>query len=108
MKVQATEKFTLKDFDKIKDSLVRENKENNEHGQIYKGDIFVCDKEMFDYLNGANKYNNSFVKIVEEYTKDEEAKEIKIPKVELDELKVEGKEEIKKEVKFKKNKKAKK
>lgn len=107
MKVQATEKFTLKDFDKIKDSLVRENKENDEYGQIYKGDIFVCDKEMFDYLNGTNKYNKSFVKMVVEYTKDEETKEI--PEVELNEFgNPVGTRELKEEVKFKKNKKTKK
>lgn len=49
IKVEANQTFTLKDFDKIKNTLKRSSSKDKE-GIIYKGDTFVCDKKMTEYL----------------------------------------------------------
>ena len=60
--VEAIEMFTLQEFDKIK---IEKRKCLDNYGQIYKGDTFICDEEMLNYLSGNNKLGKKVVKIVE-------------------------------------------
>ena len=76
MKLKAKEFFTLEKFNELK-NIVRADKTKNEKGSIYEKDIFECDEEMFEYLNGQNKYKKSFVEIVKEEQSKEEFKKIK-------------------------------
>ena len=63
IKVEVIKEFTLRDFYKIKDSLVRKAREKE--GYLYVGDVFECDEEMVKYLTGGNVYGNKFVKVIE-------------------------------------------
>lgn len=88
-KGKVIEDFTLKDFDKLH-SIQRAEFYHNEKGYLYLGDIIECDDELFDYINGGNPINKSFVEEIIE-----EPKEDTFEKFE---------EEIKKEEKLKKKK----
>lgn len=69
-KGKVIENFTLKDFDKLH-SIQRAEFYHNEKGYLYIGDIIECDDELFDYINGGNAKNRSFVEeIIEEPKKD--------------------------------------
>ena len=50
-KVTAIENFTYIDFDKV---IFIEKEKYNYHW-IYKGDVFLCDKDRYEYLSGNNK-----------------------------------------------------
>lgn len=63
IKVEVIEKFNFKDFDKIKDSLVR--KSVAIEGQLFVGDTFECDKKTADYLLGENQYKKAVVRVIE-------------------------------------------
>lgn len=52
-KVTAIENFTYTDFDKV---IFIEKEKYNYHW-IYKGDVFLCDKDQYEYLSGNNKKN---------------------------------------------------
>lgn len=62
IKVKALQKFTYKDFKKIK-NLVRNNKNDNLEGTLYTGDTFECTDEMSKYLTGECGY--VLVKVIE-------------------------------------------
>ena len=64
IKVEANQQFTLDDFEKIKPSLVRKTP-NDKDGTLYKGDTFICDREMADYLTGKNERGYVVVDIIE-------------------------------------------
>lgn len=70
IKCEVVEKFTLKDFEKLK-NIKRKNADTK--GTLYVGDEFECNKEMADYLTGNNPLSKAVVKIIEV----EPAKEIK-------------------------------
>ena len=53
IKAKALVEFTLKKFNELK-NIERANKENDEKGKIYAGDIFECSKDIADYLLGGN------------------------------------------------------
>lgn len=63
IKVEVTEEFTYKEFDKIKDTLVRHSRAKE--GWLYKGDTFECDEATLKYLTGENKLNKTVVKAIE-------------------------------------------
>lgn len=63
VKCKVIKKFTLKDFDKLK-NIVRGGIKNN-HGELYINDTFECDEEMAEYLTGNNKNKDVVVKIIE-------------------------------------------
>lgn len=63
IRVQVIEDFTLNDYDKIKDTIKRAK--FDKYGSLYVGDIFECDKEMYDYLTKNNHLNKKFVKVIE-------------------------------------------
>ena len=63
IKVEAMEEFILGKFDEIKDTIARKSRE--ETGKLFVGDIFECDKDMADYLLGANAFKRAFVKVIE-------------------------------------------
>ncbi len=60
--VEAIETFSLGEFDKI---IIEKRQCLDTKGQIYKGDTFIVDEKMLDYLLGNNKLNKKVVKIVE-------------------------------------------
>lgn len=60
VRVKVKEPFTLERFDELEE-LVRANPQNAKEGELYVGDIFLCTKEMADYLFGNNKYKKSFL-----------------------------------------------
>lgn len=80
-KVTAIENFTYTDFDKV----IFIKKEKYNYNWIYKGDVFLCDKDRYEYLSGNNKKKLVVVELVEtlevekvEYSnlEDKEPKEI--------------------------------
>lgn len=62
IKVEAIEKFTLSDFNKIK-NIVRIK--NDVKGTLFVGDTFECDKDMVKYLTGGNSQGKVVVKVIE-------------------------------------------
>ena len=77
IKVRVIRKFTLKDFEKIKPTLVRATNENKE-GELEIGDTFECDKQMAEYLLGKNPYDSAFVEVIEVKLEKEEKEEKKV------------------------------
>lgn len=72
IKCEVIEKFTLKDFDLLK-NIQRKN--GGATGKLYVGDTFECDEKMAKYLTGDNAKGNVVVKIIEvEPEKKEEKK----------------------------------
>ena len=75
-KVTAIENFTYTDF---RDVVFLE-KENYNYNWIYKGDVFLCDKDRYEYLTGNNAKKMVVVKLdgilVEEEKQDAEKEEI--------------------------------
>ena len=64
IKVEALENFTLAKFDELK-NIIRKNPNKNEKGKLYEGDVFECNKELADYLLGANALGRAVVKVIE-------------------------------------------
>jgi len=62
IKCEVIEKFTLEDFNKLKNVKKVMNRKENEFGVK---DTFECDKEMVDYLTGNNPLNKVVVKVIE-------------------------------------------
>lgn len=77
---EVIEKFTLKDFDKLKNVKKAIVRKENEFGVK---DTFECDKEMVDYLTGNNPLNKAVVKVIEV-----EPKIIPIPNAKLEEVEI--------------------
>ena len=75
-KVSAIENFTYTDFDKV---IFIEKEKYNYHW-IYKGDVFLCDKNRYEYLSGNNKKKLVVVELdgilVEEEKQDIEKEEV--------------------------------
>lgn len=63
IKVEAIAQFTLGEYDKIKDTI--ERKGIDKPGEVFVGDKFYCEKDMADYLLGANRLNKAVVKVIE-------------------------------------------
>jgi len=84
VKVEAIEPFTLGRFNEIR-NIQRKSIETP--GQLNVGDIFECDEELYEYLNGKNAKGKVVVKLIE----------VIPPKVELP--KVEEKPVVKKTTK---------
>ena len=96
IKVEALQEFTLARFDEIENI---ERARRSEKGKLFTGDKFECEKELCDYLLGANPLGKAVVKVIEVIPAKVEIKEE--PKIE------EKPETIIKEVKPKSNKKKK-
>lgn len=62
IKVQATSDFNFSSMNKIT-NLKRKSIEKDNY--IFKGDIFECDKEMYEYLTGKNEGGYVVVKLIE-------------------------------------------
>lgn len=62
VKVEAIIDFLYSNFDKVK-NLIRKDKE--QHGKIFKGDIFEVDKKESEYLLGNNAKNLIAIKVLE-------------------------------------------
>ena len=60
-KVTAIENFTYTDFYEV----VFIEKENYNYHWIYKGDVFLCDKDRYEYLTGNNAKKMVVVKLDE-------------------------------------------
>lgn len=74
VKCEVIEKFTLKDFDKLKNI---QRKAANTKGMLYVGDVFECDEDTARYLSGKNALNKAVIKVIEVQQKNEVKEEIK-------------------------------
>jgi len=104
IKVEVIEEFTLGRFDELK-NIQRKSRE--EKGRLFVGDIFECDKELADYLLGANALKRAFVKVIRIIPEEDEFENAKKVVIELKEekeapKKVATKTTTKKETKSKK------
>lgn len=73
-KVEVIQEFTLKDFDKLQ-NVIRYDENKNKYGKLYVKDIFECDDEMYNYLNGNNKENEVVVKLLRKSEEEDEFQE---------------------------------
>ena len=73
VKVEVIVGFTLGDYYKIKESIIRKGYEKE--GELFVGDIFTCDEEMAKYLMGNNKKREIVVEIVEIIPEEKEKNE---------------------------------
>lgn len=64
-KCEVIERFTLGKFDELKNIVRKEERNNERHGELFVGDTFECDKNMVDYLTGANDKEKVVVKVIE-------------------------------------------
>lgn len=94
VRVKVIEPFSLAKFNELKE-IVRANPQAAKDGELNKNDIFVCEKDMAEYLLGKNKHQRSFVEVIEV---------IPEVKVEKETLKEAIKKETKKPVRRKKKK----
>ena len=62
IKLEALESFRLQRFNDVK-NLVRAGRE--EKGFINKNDTFECEKDLADYLLGANPLEKPVVRVIE-------------------------------------------
>lgn len=62
IKCRTIEKFTLEEFDKLK-NICRKN--NEERGKLFVGDTFECDEKMAKYLLGENAKQKIVAKVIE-------------------------------------------
>ena len=62
IKVEALQDFTLARFDEIENI---ERTRRSEEGKLFTGDKFECEKELCDYLLGANPLGKAVVKVIE-------------------------------------------
>lgn len=62
IKVEVIEKFTLKDYKKLKNIKKILTRKENEFGI---GDTFECDDEMLKYLTGGNSEKKVVVQVLE-------------------------------------------
>ena len=69
--VEAICDFSLKNFDKIKKSLIRINPDKRIEGYIYLGDTFECDALMLEYLTGSNPSKLTVIKVIKKVEKNE-------------------------------------
>jgi len=92
IKCEVIEKFTLNDFDKLKNVT---RKSIDEKGTLFIGDTFECDEAMAKYLCGGNSQKKVVVRIVEvlpkveakiEYHDEEKKPEVSV-KLETEEVK---------------------
>ncbi len=63
IRVEVIEQFTLKDYEKIKDTIKR--KSIDVKGTLFVGDTFECDEDMVKYLTGNNEQGKTVVKVIE-------------------------------------------
>lgn len=64
IKVEVIEKFTLKEFNKLK-NVKRGLGNPDEKGKLNPKDTFECDEEMASYLTGNNPIRKVVVKVIE-------------------------------------------
>ena len=62
IKVEALQEFTLARFNEIENI---ERARRSEVGKLFTGDKFECEKELCDYLLGANPLGKAVVKVIE-------------------------------------------
>lgn len=64
IKCEVIKDFSLNEFKKLS-NIIRKNKEKNKDGELYKGDVFECEKETADYLSGNNDKKEIVIKVIE-------------------------------------------
>lgn len=79
VRAKVTEPFTLGKFNELKE-IVRANPQNAKDGELYKNDMFLCKKEMAEYLLGNNAHKRAFVEVIEVLPDKKEAEEEIKPK----------------------------
>lgn len=63
VKCEVIEKFTLKEFDKLKN--IERASNIGKYGELNPRDTFECDEEMAKYLTGDNALNKVVVRVIE-------------------------------------------
>lgn len=79
IRVEVIEQFTLKDYEKIKDSVKR--KSIDVKGTLFVGDTFECDEDMVKYLTGNNEQGKTVVKVLEVIPEKEEYEVDKVEEI---------------------------
>ena len=69
-KCEVKEYFTLKKFDELKNLVRASENTTAKYGELFVGDTFDCTEEMCNYLNGNNKYNKSYINIIQDSKKE--------------------------------------
>ena len=64
VRLEVTEEVDVSRFNEITE-VIRRNAQNDTNGHLYVGDIVLCNEEIANYLNGENKNNKSYVKVIE-------------------------------------------
>ena len=96
IKVEVIEKFTLKDFDELKNI---ERKSTGTIGTLFVGDRFECSESMAKYLTGDNPLKKAVVKVVEV---EPIVKKLEVPEIKLEIVDEEENKPLKKNKKKKK------
>lgn len=79
VRAEVTEEVDVGRFNEIKE-VIRKNAQNDTEGHLFVGDIVLCNNEIAEYLNGNNRANRSFAKIIEvipDKKEEEEKKPVK-------------------------------
>ena len=79
VRAEVTTEVDVGRFNEITE-VIRRNAQNDTNGHLFVGDIVLCNDEIAEYLNGNNRTNTSYVKIIEvipEEVKKEEKKPAK-------------------------------
>lgn len=74
VRVKVIEPFTLGKFNELKE-IVRANPQNAKDGELNKNDMFLCEKEMAEYLLGKNAHKRAFVEVIEVIPEEEKKTE---------------------------------
>ena len=69
-KCEVKEYFTLKKFNELENVARADENNNAKYGELFVGDTFDCTEEMCNYLNGNNKYNKSYINIIQDNKKE--------------------------------------
>ena len=64
VRLEVTEEVDVSRFNEITE-VIRRNAQNDTNGHLFVGDIVLCNEEIANYLNGENKNNKSYVKVIE-------------------------------------------
>ena len=81
VRAEVTTEVDVGRFDEITE-VIRKNAQNDTKGHLFIGDIVLCNNEIAEYLNGNNRNEESYVKIIE-YIPDNEKKSQKESKKEV-------------------------
>lgn len=74
VRAEVTTEVDVGRFNEITE-VIRRNAQNDTNGHLFVGDIVLCNDDIAEYLNGNNRTNTSYVKIIEVIPDKKEVKE---------------------------------